>query len=80
MSCDHCKTTSRRPYSPQAKKAGEAMIEVLRHYKDQLSVQDARDACTFCRSTLEYDVRSCPYNDVGEDLASYDEEDDIHDA
>lgn len=81
MSCDHCKTS--RPYSPQAKKAGEAMIEVLRHYKDQLTVKDARDACTFCRNTLEYDVRNCPYNntrDVFDALALLDaEENDIPD-
>lgn len=40
---------SRRQYSAQAKKAGEAMMKVMRDFAEPLSVQDARDACTFCR-------------------------------
>ena len=40
----------RRQYSAQAKKAGEAMMKVMRDFAEPLSVQDARDACTFCRS------------------------------
>lgn len=72
----------RRQYSAQAKKAGEAMMKVMRDFAEPLSVQDARDACTFCRSILESQVRGCPYNDAAleaeEDLdavASTDEPD-----
>ena len=54
----------RRQYSAQAKKAGEAMMKVMRDFAEPLSVQDARDACTFCRSILESRVRGCPYNDA----------------
>ena len=54
----------RRQYSAQAKKAGEAMMKVMRDFAEPLSVQDARDACTFCRSILESQVRGCPYNDA----------------
>ena len=52
----------RRQYSAQAKKAGEAMMKVMRDFAEPLSVQVARDACTFCRSILESQVRGCPYN------------------
>lgn len=52
----------RRQYSAQAKKAGEAMMKVMRDFAEPLSVQDARDACTFCRNILESQVRGCPYN------------------
>lgn len=54
----------RRQYSTQAKKAGEAMMEVMRDFAEPLSVQDARDACSFCRTILESQVRGCPYNDA----------------
>ena len=54
----------RRQYSAQAKKAGEAMMKVMRDFAEPLSVQDARDACTFCRNILESQVRGCPYNDA----------------
>lgn len=54
----------RRQYSAQAKKAGEAMMKVMRDFSEPLSVQDARDACTFCRNILESQVRGCPYNDA----------------
>lgn len=43
----------RRQYSARAKRAGEAMIKVLRDFAEPLNVQDSRDACTFCRSILE---------------------------
>ena len=36
----------RRQYSAQAKKAGEAMMKVMRDFAEPLSVQDARDART----------------------------------
>ena len=55
---------SRRQYSAQAKKAGEAMMKVMRDFAEPLSVQDARDACTFCRGILKSQVRGCPYNDA----------------
>lgn len=48
----------------QAKKAGEAMMKVMRDFEEPLSVQDARDACSFCRTILESQVRGCPYNDA----------------
>lgn len=54
----------RRQYSARAKRAGEAMMKVIRDFAELLSVQDARDACTFCRSILESQVRGCPYNDA----------------
>ena len=54
---------SRRQYSAQAK-TGEAMMKVMRDFAEPLSVQDARDACTFCRNILESQVRGCPYNDA----------------
>ena len=54
----------RRQDSARAKRAGEAMIKVLRDFAEPLSVQDSRDACTFCRSILESQVRGCPYNDA----------------
>ena len=63
MSFENRKPRARRQYSADAKAAGIAMLEVLRHYKTPLSVQDARDACSYARSSLEYDVRTCPYND-----------------
>lgn len=47
----------RRQYSARAKRAGEAMIKVLRDFAEPLNVQDSRDACTFCRSILESQVR-----------------------
>ena len=72
----------RRQYSARAKRAGEAMIKVLRDFAEPLNVQDSRDACTFCRNILESQVRGCPYNDAAleaeEDLdavASTDEPD-----
>ena len=54
----------RRPYSAQAEKAGEAMLKVMRDFDEPLSVQDARDACSFCRTIVERQVRGCPYNDA----------------
>lgn len=54
----------RRQYSARAKRAGEAMIKVLRDFEEPLNVQDSRDACTFCRNILESQVRGCPYNDA----------------
>ena len=33
------------------------MMKVMRDFAEPLSVQDARDACTFCRSILESPVR-----------------------
>ena len=40
----------RRQYSARAKRAGEAMIKVMRDFAEPLSVQDARDAAEerFC--------------------------------
>lgn len=64
MSYERKSGDSRRPYSAQAKKAGEAMMKVMRDFKEPLSVQDARDACSFCRTILESQVRGCPYNDA----------------
>lgn len=53
-------STARRPRRP----VSEAMMKVMRDFAEPLSVQDARDACTFCRSILESQVRGCPYNDA----------------
>lgn len=62
----------RRQYSARAKKAGKAMMKVLRDFAEPLNVQDARDACSFCRSNLESRVRGYPYND-----AALEEEEDL---
>jgi len=59
--------TQRRAFPPPVQRTGqegEAMMKVMRDFAEPLSVQDARDACTFCRSILESQVRGCPYNDA----------------
>lgn len=72
MSCDHCKNEQAfRPYSENAKKAGKKMLADLRRFASPLSVQEARDACAYCRSLLENEVRGFLYNaDFGLDEKS----------
>lgn len=51
-----------RKYSEHAKAAGEVMRNYLLLAKSNLTVQEARDACTYCRALLERDVRESGYS------------------
>ena len=51
-----------RKYSERAKAAGEVMRNYLLLAKSDLTVQEARDACTYCRALLERDVRESGYS------------------
>lgn len=51
-----------RKYSERAKAAGEIMRNYLLLAKSDLTVQEARDACTYCRALLERDVRESGYS------------------
>lgn len=51
-----------RKYSERAKAAGEVMHNYLLLAKSDLTVQEARDACTYCRALLERDVRESGYS------------------
>lgn len=51
-----------RKYSDKAKAAGEVMRNYLLLAKSDLTVQEARDACTYCRALLERDVRESGYS------------------
>ena len=66
MSCEKCKSHNTHPgyreYSADAKALGRAMYEmILNGPLDKthavLTVQEARDACTYCRSLVEKDIR-----------------------
>lgn len=66
MSCEKCRSnehhTFRREYSREAKEMGRAMYNMLLNGpldKSQriLTVQETRDACTYCRSLVEKDIR-----------------------
>ena len=71
MSCENCKTAPatpyRRKYSEDAKKMGRAMYELLnRGPVDKSAVvitaQEARDACSYCRTLVERDIRLLVYS------------------
>lgn len=51
-----------RKYSDKTKAAGEVMRNYLLLAKSDLTVQEARDACTYCRALLERDVRESGYS------------------
>lgn len=51
-----------RKYSDKAKAAGEVMRNYLLLAKSDLTVQDSRDACTYCRALLERDIRESSYS------------------
>ena len=51
-----------RKYSERAKAAGEVMRNYLLLAKSDLTVQEARDACTYCRALLERDIRESSYS------------------
>lgn len=51
-----------RKYSERAKAAGEVMRNYLLLAKSDLTVQEARDACTYCRALLERDIRESGYS------------------
>lgn len=66
MSCEKCKSHNTHPgyreYSADAKALGRAMYEmILNGPLDKthavLTTQEARDACTYCRSLVEKDIR-----------------------
>ena len=48
-----------RKYSERAKAAGEVMRNYLLLAKSDLTVQEARDACTYCRAHLRGRRRTC---------------------
>ncbi len=71
MSCEKCKSnkhhTFRREYSRDAKQMGRAMYNMLLNGpldKSQavLTVQETRDACSYCRSLVEKDIRLLVYS------------------
>lgn len=66
MSCEKCRSnehhTFRREYSREAKEMGRAMYNMLLNgpldkTHAVLTAQEARDACTYCRSLVEKDIR-----------------------
>lgn len=66
MSCEKCKSHNthpgRREYSADAKDLGRAMYEMicngpLDKTHAVLTAQEARDACSYCRSLVEKDIR-----------------------
>lgn len=71
MSCEKCRSNehhvSRRKYSRDAKQMGRAMYNMLLNGpldKSQaiLTVQETRDACSYCRSLVEKDIRLLVYS------------------
>ena len=71
MKCEKCKSHNTHPgyreYSADAKALGRAMYEmILNGPLDKtyavLTVQEARDACTYCRSLVEKDIRLLVYS------------------
>lgn len=51
-----------RKYSPEAKAAGRKLHEMLLNGDQMLTVRDARDACSYCRTLLEMDIKSTVYS------------------
>lgn len=71
MSCEKCRSnephTFRREYSRDAKEMGRAMYNMLLNGpldKSQviLTVQETRDACSYCRSLVEKHIRLLMYS------------------
>lgn len=71
MSCEKCRSnehhTFRREYSRDAKQMGRAMYNMLLNGpldKSQaiLTVQETRDACSYCRSLVEKDIRTLVFS------------------
>lgn len=71
MSCEKCRSnehhTFRREYSRDSKEMGRAMYNMLLNgplNKSQaiLTVQETRDACSYCRSLVEKDIRLLVYS------------------
>lgn len=71
MSCEKCRSNEhhafRREYSRDAKQMGRAMYNMLLNGpldKSQaiLTVQETRDACSYCRSLVEKDIRTLVFS------------------
>ena len=83
MNCEKCKSNehhvSRREYSRDAKQMGRAMYNMLLNGlldKSQaiLTVQETRDACSYCRSLVEKDIRTLVFSCIPD---VPDDEDDV---
>ena len=83
MSCEKCRSnehhTFRREYSRDAKQMGRAMYNMLLNGpldKSQaiLTVQETRDACSYCRSLVEKDIRKLVFSCIPD---VPDDEDDV---
>ncbi len=83
MSCEKCRSnehhTFRREYSCDAKQMGRAMYNMLLNGpldKSQaiLTVQETRDACSYCRSLVEKDIRTLVFSCIPD---VPDDEDDV---
>lgn len=70
MKCEKCRSnerhTFRREYSRDAKEMGQAMYNMLLNgpldkSQASLTVQETRDACSYCRSLVEKDIRELVY-------------------
>ena len=67
MSCEKCKSNEhhafRREYSRDAKEMGRAMYNMLLDKSQAiLTVQETRDACSYCRSLVEKDIRTLVFS------------------
>ena len=62
--CENCKSGAPAPrkYSPEAKAAGRKLHEMLLNSNQMLTVRDARDACSYCRTLLELDIKNSVYS------------------
>lgn len=85
MSCEKCRSNDhhafRREYSRDAKEMGLAMYNMLLNGqldKSQaiLTVQETRDACSYCRSLVEKDIRMLVFSCIPD--ATDDVEDVVH--
>lgn len=87
MSCEKCKSHNTHPgyreYSADAKALGRAMYEMLLNgpldkSRAILTVQETRDACSYCRSLAEKAIRefvfSCIPYDVPDDAEDVEHE------
>lgn len=86
MSCDRCNTTQshsfRRQYSADAKQMGKAMYDLLLNgplnkLSMVLTVQEARDACSYCRTLVENDTRKLVFSCIPSDDIDADDVADI---
>ena len=85
MSCEKCRSNEhhafRREYSRDAKEMGRAMYNMLLNGpldKSQaiLTVQETRDACSYCRSLVEKGIRALVFSCITD--APDDVEDVVH--